>query len=33
MTPVTDEDRPRFLADEGFNQDMTAGLSLHFNQQ
>lgn len=26
MTAITDDARPRFLADEGFNQDVTAGL-------
>lgn len=26
MKTITDEDRPRFLADEGFNMDVTIGL-------
>jgi hypothetical protein len=30
MNPITDEERPRFLADEGFNMDVTAGLHLHY---
>jgi hypothetical protein len=30
MNPITDEERPRFLADEGFNMDVTAGLRLHY---
>jgi hypothetical protein len=31
MSPITDEERPRFLADEGFNMDVTAGLRLHYS--
>jgi hypothetical protein len=30
MTPITDEDRPRFLADEGFNRDVATGLRQHY---
>jgi|GEM_PF-2467646 hypothetical protein len=26
MKPIMDEERPRFLADEGFNMDVTTGL-------
>ena len=29
MTPIEDEDRPRFLTDEGFNMEITIGLRHH----
>ncbi|MGO8947396.1 MAG: DUF5615 family PIN-like protein [Ktedonobacterales bacterium] len=31
MNRITDEERPRFLADEGFNMDVTTGLRLRYS--
>jgi Domain of unknown function (DUF5615) len=30
VTDIGDEERPRFLADEGFNMDVTTGLRRHY---
>ncbi|SRR5260370_5772133 len=32
MTPLLDDERPRFLADEGFNKDVTSGLRRRHRQ-